>query len=76
MRDKHPFDLPAPQPLEEAIDDLKACHLEAASAFPDPGSRKTRKPWFRDEAKFAKTLPELQPSSRPAPSPGTGFSPT
>ena len=53
--------LPAAQSLKEAIDDLKAYYLEAASAFPDPGSPRTRKAWFWDETKFAKTLLALQP---------------
>jgi len=53
--------LPPAQGLKEAIDDLKAYYLEAASAFPDPGSSKTRKAWFWDETKFAKCLLALQP---------------
>jgi hypothetical protein len=53
--------LPAAQPLKQAIDDLKAYYLEAASAFPDPGSAKARKAWFWDETKFARALLTLQP---------------
>ena len=53
--------LPAAQSLKQAIDDLKAYYLEAASAFPDPGSPRTRKAWFWDETKLAKTLLALQP---------------
>ena len=37
------------QALKEAIDDLRAYYLEAASAFPDPGTAATRKKWFWDE---------------------------
>ena len=53
--------LPVAQSLKEAIDDLKAFYLEAASAFPDPGTAKTRKAWFWDETIFARTLLALQP---------------
>ncbi len=53
--------LPEAQALKQAIDDLKAYYLEAASAFPDPGTAKTRKAWFWDETIFAKTLLALQP---------------
>jgi len=41
-------ELPAAQALKEAIDDLRAYYLEAASAFPDPGTAATRKKWFWD----------------------------
>ena len=34
--------LPPAQALKLAIDDLRAFYLEAASAFPDPGTAKTR----------------------------------
>jgi len=54
-------DLPAAQPLKLAIDDLRAFYLEAASAFPDPGTARTRKAWFWDETTFAKSLLALQP---------------
>ena len=53
--------LPPAQSLKEAIDDLRAYYLEAAAAFPDPGSSKTRKAWFWDETILAKTLLALQP---------------
>ncbi len=53
--------LPAAQPLKEAIDDLKAYYLEAASAFPDPGSAKARKAWLWDETRLAQALLALQP---------------
>jgi hypothetical protein len=54
-------DLPEAQPLKEAIDDLRAYYLEAASAFPDPGNATTRKTWFWDETQLAKALLTLQP---------------
>lgn len=54
-------ELPAAQPLKLAIDDLRAFYLEAASAFPDPGTARTRKAWFWDETTFAKALLALQP---------------
>ncbi|MGQ0585240.1 MAG: hypothetical protein ACT4O6_25150 [Reyranella sp.] len=53
--------LPAAQPLKQAIDDLKAYYLEAASAFPDPGSSRTRRAWLWDETILAKSLMALQP---------------
>lgn len=53
--------LPTAQPLKQAIDDLKAYYLEAASAFPDPGSSRTRKAWLWDETILAKSLLALQP---------------
>jgi hypothetical protein len=53
--------LPAAQALKQAIDDLKAYYLEAASAFPDPGSSRTRKAWLWGETALAKTLLALQP---------------
>ncbi|MCX7364111.1 MAG: hypothetical protein NTV97_20045 [Alphaproteobacteria bacterium] len=53
--------LPPAQSLKEAIDDLRAYYLESASAFPDPGSSKTRKAWFWDETILASTLLALQP---------------
>ena len=53
--------LPEAQSLKQAIDDLKAFYLEAASAFPDPGSSKTRKAWLWGETILAKTLLALQP---------------
>lgn len=54
-------DIPEAQPLKEAVDDLRAYYLEAASAFPDPGTPATRKKWFWDETKLAKTILALQP---------------
>ena len=54
-------DLPPAQALKEAIDDLRAYYLEAASAFPDPGTPATRKKWFWDETMLAKALLALQP---------------
>ena len=54
-------ELPAAQPLKEAIDDLRAYYLEAASAFPDPGSAVTRKKWFWDETALARAMLALQP---------------
>lgn len=54
-------ELPEAQPLKEAIDDLRAYYLEAASAFPDPGTSATRKKWFWDETQLAKAILALQP---------------
>ena len=53
--------LPPAQALKEAIDDLRAYYLEAASAFPDPGTATTRKKWFWDETQLAKAILSLQP---------------
>jgi hypothetical protein len=53
--------LPDAQALKQATDDLRAYYLEAASAFPDPGSAATRKKWLWDETRLAKVLLELQP---------------
>ena len=53
--------LPPAQALKEALDDLRAYYLEAASAFPDPGSPVTRKKWFWDETALGKSLLALQP---------------
>jgi hypothetical protein len=53
--------LPPAQALKEAIDDLRAYYLEAASAFPDPGTAKKRKAWLWDETLFGKALLDLQP---------------
>jgi hypothetical protein len=53
--------LPPAQALKLAVDDLRAFYLEAASAFPDPGTSKTRTAWFWDETLFAKALLALQP---------------
>jgi hypothetical protein len=53
--------LPPAQLLKQAIDDLKAYYLEAASAFPDPGAPKTRKEWLWGETRFGAALLELQP---------------
>lgn len=54
-------ELPEAQALKEAIDDLRAYYLEAASAFPDPGTAATRKKWFWDETHLAKAILALQP---------------
>jgi hypothetical protein len=53
--------LPPAQALKLAVDDLRAFYLEAASAFPDPGTSKTRTAWFWDETLLAKMLLSLQP---------------
>ena len=53
--------LPPALALKLAVDDLRAFYLEAASAFPDPGTSKTRKAWFWDETLFARALLALQP---------------
>jgi hypothetical protein len=53
--------LPPAQQLKEAIDDLCAFYLEAASAFPDPGSSETRKTWFWEETRLARAMLDLQP---------------
>ena len=54
-------ELPEAQMLKQAIDDLRAYYLEAASAFPDPGTAKMRKVWFWDETRLARSLLALQP---------------
>jgi len=54
-------ELPEAQALKEAIDDLRAYYLEAASAFPDAGTPAMRKAWLWDETVFAKALLSLQP---------------
>jgi hypothetical protein len=54
-------DLPPAQTLKQAIDDLKAYYLEAASAFPDPGTPKTRKEWLWSETRLGAALLALQP---------------
>ncbi|UYN94819.1 MAG: hypothetical protein KIT25_22810 [Enhydrobacter sp.] len=54
-------ELPAAQALKEAIDDLKAYYLEAAAAFPDPGSGQSRKAWLWGETRLAEALLTLQP---------------
>ncbi len=53
--------LPEAQALKEAVDDLKAYYLEAASAFPDPGPTNARKAWLWGETALAKALLALQP---------------
>ena len=53
--------LPPALALKLAVDDLRAFYLEAASAFPDPGTSKSRKAWFWDETLFARALLALQP---------------
>ncbi len=62
-------ELPAAAPLKQAIDDLKAYYLEAASAFPDPGTSKARTAWFWDETRLAKALLALQPKLVASPDP-------
>jgi hypothetical protein len=54
-------ELPPAQALKEAIDDLRAYYLEAASAFPDPGTPASRKKWFWEETRLARAMLELQP---------------
>ncbi|WP_422001698.1 hypothetical protein [Reyranella sp.] len=54
-------ELPPAQALKEAIDDLKAYYLEAATSFPDPGSSRTRKAWLWEETRLASVLLALQP---------------
>jgi hypothetical protein len=54
-------ELPEAQALKEAIDDLRAYYLEAASAFPDPGTPATRKKWFWEETRLAQAILALQP---------------
>lgn len=61
VRDALDGSLPDAQALKQAIDDLRAYYLEAASAFPDPGSPVTRKKWFWDETTLAKAILALQP---------------
>lgn len=53
--------LPPAPVLKLAVDDLRAFYLEAASAFPDPGTTRTRTAWFWDETLLARTLLRLQP---------------
>jgi hypothetical protein len=53
--------LPPAQALKEALDDLRAYYLEAASAFPDPGTAATRKKWFWEETRLAQAMLALQP---------------
>jgi hypothetical protein len=62
--------LPEAQPLKQAIDDLKAFYLEAASAFPDPGSARTRKAWLWSETALATALLALQPRLAASADPG------
>jgi hypothetical protein len=54
-------DLPEAQALKQAVDDLKAYYLEAASAFPDAGTPKTRKEWLWSETRLGAALLALQP---------------
>lgn len=54
-------ELPPAQALKEAVDDLRAYYLEAASAFPDPGTSAMRKAWLWDETLFGKALLAVQP---------------
>jgi hypothetical protein len=53
--------LPPAQPLKEAVDDLTAYYLEAASAFPDAGTDRMRKEWFWSETRLGEVLLALQP---------------
>jgi len=62
-------ELPEAQALKEAIDDLRAYYLEAASAFPDPGTSATRKKWFWEETKLARAMLALQPKLAASPDP-------
>lgn len=54
-------ELPPAQALKEAVDDLRAYYLEAASAFPDAGTPAMRKAWLWDETLFGKALLAVQP---------------
>jgi hypothetical protein len=54
-------ELPPAQPLKEAIDDLRAYYLEAASAFPNAGTAGMRKEWFWSETRLGAALLALQP---------------
>jgi hypothetical protein len=54
-------DLPEAQALKQAVDDLKAYYLEAASAFPDADTPKTRKEWLWSETRLGAALLALQP---------------
>lgn len=54
-------ELPPAQALKEAVDDLRAYYLEAAWAFPDPGSPASRKKWFWEETRLAAAMLALQP---------------
>lgn len=54
-------ELPPAQALKEATDDLRAYYLEAAAAFPDPGSAKSRKEWLWSETRLGQSLLALQP---------------
>ena len=54
-------ELPPAQALKEAVDDLRAYYLEAASAFPEPGTPAMRKAWLWDETLFGKALLAVQP---------------
>ena len=57
------LDMPAAGTLLSAAlaGDLPSYYLEAASAFPDPGTSKKRKAWLWDETLFGKALLKLQP---------------
>lgn len=54
-------ELPPAQALKEAVDDLRAYYLEAASAFPEPGMPAMRMAWLWDETLFGKALLAVQP---------------
>lgn len=54
-------ELPPGQALKEATDDLKAYYLEAAAAFPDPGTPASRKEWLWSETRLGQALLALQP---------------
>lgn len=54
-------ELPKADMLKHAADDLIAFYLEAASAFPTPGTPATRKEWLWGETLLAQSLLELKP---------------
>lgn len=54
-------ELPPAQALKEAVDDLRAYYLEAASAFPEAGTPAMRKAWLWDETLFGRALLAVQP---------------
>jgi hypothetical protein len=62
-------ELPPAQSLKEATDDLRAYYLEAAAAFPDPGSPKSRKEWLWSETRLGQSLLALQPRLAASPDP-------
>ena len=54
-------ELPQAHTLKVAVDDLRADYLEAASAFPNPGTSAARKKWFWEETQLSRVLLALQP---------------